>query len=83
MRVQKEKAILWRYAGSQVIDQPADRWSWARLLAKAERVRYAVATGGNASRDSEARCRRSPAVANKRRDYPFYQENRACLALST
>jgi hypothetical protein len=43
----------------------------ARLLAKAGRVRYAVATGGNASKDSKARCRRSPAVANKRRDYPF------------
>jgi hypothetical protein len=39
-------------------------------LAGAGRVRYAVATGGNASWNSEAGCHRSPAHANKRRDYP-------------
>jgi hypothetical protein len=29
-----------------------------------------VATGGNASWNSKARCRRSPALANRRRNYP-------------
>ena len=58
--------------GANSLSGPADGWTWTRLLAKAGRVRYAVATGGNASWNSEARCRRSPALANRRRDYPYF-----------
>lgn len=43
------------------------RTSSARLFARARRVRYAVATGGDASWRLEARRRRSPARANTRR----------------
>jgi len=41
----------------------------ARLFERARRVRYAVATGGNASWRLEARRRRSPARSNKRRGH--------------
>ena len=40
-----------------------------RLFARARRVRYAVATGGDASWRLEARRRRSPARSNKRRGH--------------
>lgn len=43
------------------------RTPWARLFARARRVRYAVATGGDASWRLQARRRRSPARAKKRR----------------
>lgn len=47
------------------------RTHWARLFARARRVRYAVATGGDASWRLEARRRRSPARAKKRRRHRF------------
>jgi hypothetical protein len=43
----------------------------ARLFERARRVRYAVATGGDASWWLEARRRRSPARSNKRRAYLY------------
>src|SRR3989442_9449440 len=46
------------------------RTPWARLFGRAGRVRYAVATGGDASWRLEARRRRSPARPNKRRVHP-------------
>ena len=49
------------------------RTSWARLFERARRVRYAVATGGDASWGLEARRRRSPARSKRRRRTPTSQ----------
>jgi hypothetical protein len=43
----------------------------ARLSKRARRVRYAVATGGDASWRLEARRRRSPARSDRRRGYVY------------
>jgi hypothetical protein len=58
----------------------ACRWTiWERLLARAGRVRDAVATGGNASRDSEARCLED---SRRTRVSPLDSAFAECISLS-